>query len=410
MKRLRSPLTSPWMTGVLAICGGLAAPAAHAENQPYYISAQQRFSHTDNVFWARDGSERSDTISTTGVRLGVDQPISRQRLAANLTVNHNRYSNVDFLTHTDYNLFARLGVDTVERVTGNITLNASDKYSSDGSSLASGVRNMQRVEQLSVQAAIGTVTMWTFDAGAAMVRSRYSATAYTVNNTNQTSFNVGAQVEPASGLTLRTGLRHGQVEYPHPTVNNDVRRNDLDFSASLKPTGAVSEYTARVSLTRERHTLASRNLSSWTGALGWNWRPTGKFRTELTLSRDTNNGNYDVSSGLFNLDSAESRLSTRLGLSAYWSATAKIGVGAGYALTRRSLDNVLTIGGTGVTNSATDRQSALWLSVKYAVIRNVDLGCNVSWNERTVSPSTTTLTHPFSVTTYGCYGQALMDF
>ena len=47
MKRLRSPLTSPWMTGVLAICGGLAAPAAHAENQPYYISAQQRFSHTD---------------------------------------------------------------------------------------------------------------------------------------------------------------------------------------------------------------------------------------------------------------------------------------------------------------------------------------------------------------------------
>ena len=86
----------------------LAAGSAQAETSPYYIGVSQRFSHNSNVFLNTDALAKSDTISSTGVRLGLDQPISRQRLTATLSANANRYSKLSTLNNTDYALDTRL--------------------------------------------------------------------------------------------------------------------------------------------------------------------------------------------------------------------------------------------------------------------------------------------------------------
>ncbi|MBP8272702.1 MAG: hypothetical protein KAX42_12585, partial [Sphaerotilus sp.] len=101
-----------------------AGTTAHAETSPYYIGASQRFTHNSNVFYNTDASARSDTISSTGVRLGLDQPISRQRLSASLSANVNRYSKLDALNNTDYALETRLDWQTVDRLSGNVTLSS----------------------------------------------------------------------------------------------------------------------------------------------------------------------------------------------------------------------------------------------------------------------------------------------
>lgn len=378
--------------------------SAHAESSPYYIGVIQKLTHTDNVGSARPGSERSDNISVTGIRLGLDQPIGRQRLGANFTANHNRYNNTSTLTNTDYTLNGRWDFDTVERVSGVVSLSSSQSLPSE-SQIVQGKKNTQRVDQAVIQASLGNVTMWTFDAGLAYSRSSFAVNTYT--NSTQFMVNAGAQVTPASGLTLRTGVRHSAVKYPN--INNDVSRNDLDLSATINPGGA-SSYTSRLSYTKEQHSLSNRNSSSWTGALGWNWRPTGKFSTSLNLSRDTSNGNFDFGASQFNIDSFESRLNNRLSLSANWAATSKINLTATVSHLRRDLDNAWTVGSSTVATSESDNQTTLSLNAKYALMRNVDLGCNIGRTERTVTSATSTLTHPFTAVSFGCYGQAVLDY
>lgn len=384
----------------------LAAGSAHAETSPYYIGVSQRFTHNSNVFLNTDASAKSDTISSTGIRLGIDQPISRQRLNASFSANANRYSSLSTLNNTDYALDTRLDWETVERLSGNVALSSRQSLPTDAAALATGSRNLLKVNSASVQANLGGVTMWSFDAGAAVSRAGYSEAGYARNNTNQMSVNAGVRVTPASGLTLRTGLRHANVSYPN--ANNDVRRNDLDFSAIVNPGGA-SVFNGRVSLTREHQTLADRNVSSWTGALGWNWKPTGKLSTNLSLSRDSSNGSYDFTTGVINIGSSNSTIATTLGLTAQWEVTSKIAMSGNLSHARRSLDNSLTIGAGVLPSSASDSTNSLGLSVQYAVLRNVDLGCGVTWSERSVSSAgATVLTTPYSVTTYGCFGQALL--
>jgi hypothetical protein len=384
----------------------LAAGGARAETSPYYLGASQRFTHNSNVFLGQDAVAKSDTISSTGVRLGIDQPISRQRLSASFSANANRYSSLSALNNTDYALDTRLDWETVDRLSGNVAFSSRESLPTDAAALSSGLRNLLKVNSASVQATLGGVTMWSFDAGAAVSRASYSEAVYARNNTNQTSINAGARVTPASGLTLRAGLRHANVNYPN--ASNDVRRNDLDFSAIVNPGGA-SVFNGRISLTREHQSFADRNVSNWTGALGWNWKPTGKLTTNLSLSRDSSNGSYDFTTGTINVGSSNSTIATTLGLTAQWEVTSKIAMVGNLSHARRSLDNSLTIG-TGVApSSASDSTNSLGLSVQYAVLRNVDLGCGVTWSDRSASSTgITALTAPYSATTYSCFGQALL--
>ncbi len=385
----------------------LVAGSARAETSPYYLGVSQRFTHNSNVFLNTDALAKSDTISSTGVRLGLDQPISRQRLTATLSANANRYSKLSTLNNTDYALDTRLDWETVERLSGNVALSSRQSLPTDAAALSSGLRNLLTVHSASAQATLGLVTMWSFDAGAALSRARYSETTYARNNVNQASLNAGVRVTPASGLTLRTGLRHANVDYPN--TGNEVRRNDLDFSAIINPGGA-SVFNGRVSLTKEHQSLADRSTNSWTGALGWNWKPTGKLSTSLNLTRDASNGAYDFTTGSINVAASNSAITTTLGLTTQWEVTSKVAMTGSLSHARRSLDNSLTIGNGVLPSSASDRTSSLGLNVQYAVLRNVDVGCGVHWSERSV-PSmsgSSTLTVPYSVTTYTCFGQALL--
>lgn len=376
----------------------LAAQAAQAETSPWYVGASQAFTHNSNVFYGVDDKALSDTISSTGVRLGLDQPISRQRLSASLSANHNRYSSLDYLNNTDYALDARLDLETVERVSGTVALRAAQSLPTDSNYLTTGQRNLLSTRSLNATGRVGLVTMWTFEAGAAASQTRYSAAAYRGSNADQTSFNAGFRVRPASGLTLGASLRHGKVDYVD--VGSEVGRNDLDLLAFVNPGGA-SSYDARLSLTREAYSYANgleRDRNAWTGSLGWNWKPTGKFSTQLRLSRDTSNASFDYVSNLLRANTDQAQNTTSLRLGANWQATAKIGVDAGLTYARRSLEQG--------TISGSDRTTGLSLNVSYALMRNVDLGCGLSWANRSVSYATTSqLSTQYKVTTYSCSGQ-----
>src|SRR5207245_3758172 len=83
----------------MSLALGLAfTNCAMAEANPYYIGVSQAFTHDSNVFRRPDNGTLpvvADTVSSTGVLGGIDQPFGRQHFFANGTAAMNRHKNLD---------------------------------------------------------------------------------------------------------------------------------------------------------------------------------------------------------------------------------------------------------------------------------------------------------------------------
>src|SRR5262245_180022 len=78
---------------------------ALAEPNPYYIGVSEAYTHESNLFRvARGQPETSDSYWTTALLGGLDQPIGRQRLFADLAARYSKYREQDQLNNTGYNV------------------------------------------------------------------------------------------------------------------------------------------------------------------------------------------------------------------------------------------------------------------------------------------------------------------
>ena len=120
------------LTGAaLAALAGLLAGPVCAETSPWYVGAALGYSHDSNVFRLPDslasstGTSQGDRITSATLLGGLDQSIGRQRLHGSATLRDNRFAHHRALDNTGYGL--RLGLDwsTVERLSGNLNLQAN---------------------------------------------------------------------------------------------------------------------------------------------------------------------------------------------------------------------------------------------------------------------------------------------
>lgn len=395
-----------------ALVGALAALStapATAQQSPYYAGVVQGVSTDSNVSRAAKGTQATrDTISSTGLRLGLDQTFGRQHLVVSVDANANRYMRRKVLNNNDYALNTRLDWSTLERLSGVLTAGTRQSlFRLDGLGAAPlNDRNQLRSNNIGLQAQLGVVTDLSFDAGVSASQDRYSAAAYQGRNLNQKSANAGLRVRPGSGLTLRVGLRHGEGRYVN---GGDVtRRDDIDFSSAIELSGA-STVNIRLSRTQERHELASvADTRGWTGGLGWSWKPLGRLSFGLDLTRDgaisANGFDNLVTTGA----TTDTRIQNRLGLRADWEAGAAWRVNSALALTRRTIDSRLVLGNVPAASTADqgDRTVTYSLGVSYAPRRNLEFACNVGREDRSVDATTgTPVTYAYAVTTAGCNAQ-----
>src|SRR5262245_32904036 len=178
MKKERRTSARFAVSGATLAVLALAASSARAqadEPNPWYIGAGQAFTHDTNVLRAQHGT--SDTISSTSLLGGLDQPLGRGRLTADLNYSINRFQDQDQLNNDSYNARGKLDWATIERVSGNIlaysrqSLNRYDLSAPQGISFKDDVRN----SGIGATAQIGGPTRWTFDGGAAFDTTHHSA-------------------------------------------------------------------------------------------------------------------------------------------------------------------------------------------------------------------------------------------
>lgn len=407
---------SSWVTPTLRVlcasaCTLAAAAPSHAQEQgssPYFLGASQSFTRDSNILRRNGANERKDTISSTGLRAGMDQSFGRQRAVVELDVSRNRYNTNTQYNYSGYGAKGRLDWETVERISG--TLSANAERSLYRSTTYTGTeRNLQTNRGIALQAVIGTVTRWSFDGALTTNRSTYSVTNQL--DVRQSGAGLGVRFRPSQALSLRTGVRHTQGSYFSRTQPLDFTRDDLDFDGRIELTGA-SLLTTRLSASRTNYDTAGvRDFRGWTGSLGWNWRPTGKLQLDLTATRDNSVGSVNQYAQLLNDFAGDTRLTNSLALRGTWELTGKLGLNGGVTFAKRTLDNsFIDPGTTGyVLGSGKDSTKTASLGLRYLPLRNVEMGCNFNFEDRDVSATgTSSISFPYTARSFGCSGQIFL--
>ncbi len=416
MRRHRPLLLLPALLPALA--GVLAATQAHAETSPYYLGVSQSIAHDSNLLRLSEnqatpaGVSKSDTIYSTALLAGIDQPIGRQRLFGNVSLRNNRLSSNDIYNNQSYSLTAGLDWETINNISGNVKAVANRNLASFNN-VEIGVltkKNLETTQQLDAAFRIGMVTAWTAEVNVGWRSVDYTAVEYASREFRQNSVSAGLRYKPSAVSNFGVALRTASGKYPHfRALGNgsfeadSYDRRDIDFTAAYLPSGA-SDYFARLSFGKTQYDVATqRDFSGVTGLLRWNWRPTGKLRFAADLSRDPSQDSYFLASQISNATLDYSRITNALQLRSDYDVTGKIAVNAALTYARRSLTRTVPLA-TGINDRATsdEREANLSAGITWAPLRSVLVGCNLGRLQRNGDAP---LSSDLQDTTYSCYGQ-----
>lgn len=426
----RSPLRSlvPPLRAVAVVGALVAAGLALAESSPYYVGVSQNFGHESNLLRLNEGAtapagySKADTVSSTSLLAGIDQPFGRQRVRGDVALRAIRYSDNDVFNNQSYTANLVLDWETVNRLSGTLAGSANRSLSSfnrqDEQFLRD--RNYEDSKTLDATVRLGLVTQYSLLAGFnhREVDNSLQLDSVQARNFRQDSASLGLRWQPSSLITLGVGLRASQGTYPKFLRQNNgnflddgYKRNEIDLTADYRPTGQ-STIAARISSGKTSYDRATqRNFDGVTGSLTWGWGVTGKLRLNSSLLRETGQDST-VTSRLTNAPTADySRVSTTLRVAADWAATSKIAVNASVAAGQRDLVGSVPINGVIRNADGRERTTTFSVGARWAPTRNTLVGCNANTDRVSGSTSDNSVLALRNVKGNGisCYGQITLQ-
>ena len=385
-----------------------AGASAQDSQRPYHVGVKQDITHESNVLNAASGGETSDTISTTTLFGGLNIPFGRQRFFANASVFHQGFSQIKARNNNGYDVGAGLDWSTIERLSGKLSLNSYRRQADYfvGGIVPVSLSNIERSSDVQASIRWGLDSLLALEAGLGGRQVAFSAPEFAAREYHQNNASLGLTYRPSGILTLGTGVSAHRTTYevaaPGQSAADRSKRQDVYLTANWVPTGA-SSVNARINIGKTEYDLASfADFSGATGSLAWLWKPTGLLNLTTTLSRDTGqeSGLQRLIAGAPVSASDFSRVTNALQVRADYELTGKIQMNAALGYSRRSLVD----GFTGVAGS--DNTTALSLGARWAALRTLTLGCNVSRESRSASG---TGSADYDNNRFGCFGQFTLD-
>ncbi len=422
-RRLR--LLAPRLRAAAVAAALIATGMVLADSSPYYVGVSQTFGHESNLLRLEsaakvpDGYSRDDTLSSTALLAGIDQPMGRQRLKGGLTLRDNRYSANDQFNNQSYAANLALDWETVNRLSGTLAGNASRTLASFNRQEVGFLsdKNFEDAKALDASVRLGVVTQYALlaSAGHREVSNTLNDDRVQSRNFRQDTGSLGLRWQRSNLLILGVGLRTTEGRYPKFQHLPDgsfqadrFKRNDIDLTADYQPSGA-STLNARLSSGKTEYDLVSqRNYSGLTGSLNWGWQATGKLRINTSLSRDTGQDSYAVNVQNTSSTADYSRVNTVLRVGAEWAATSKIAVTASVATGQRDLVRSLpTLAGQTINDSGRERNTSFSVGARWAPTRNSLVGCTAN-TDRTTGSGVLANSN-IKGTGINCYGQLTLQ-
>lgn len=395
---------SPWWTAL--VCS-LASASAQAELAPFGLSVSESISHVDNVFRTSADQRRADWIATTSLQGTFDQTFGRQRAKASAGLDHGHYARNSQLDHTGYHAAAQLDWSTVGNLSGSLGADSSQRlyqYGIEGSTPFAG-KNLETTNHAFSRAQLGGAARWTLLGGLEFAERSYSVASFAPNEVSQWSADLGARYQASSDLSFTAGGRQIEGKFPKATATaGDGFSVSTLIAGADWQLGAATKLTVNLGYNTEKHDLqASRNY--WNGLARWTWAPSGHVKVAAGLRRDSS-GNTALSPGesssVTSISLVSPSINTSADLSVTWEATSKISVNSGMQQAENRYSS-LNVAGTPRAGTATTRLYTL--GAQFRATRNINLGCNVSHEERTSDTAIGTVMNGYHVNTLMCMGQ-----
>jgi hypothetical protein len=423
----------PWLCAAGSL---LASVGAQAQTSPYYLRLSERLGFDSNIFRVSGGAEQRDYTSTTAITVGIDQPISRQRLYGSATADYTAYKGNDQLNGPGYELIGGLGWEIGSKLAGDarVSLRQVQASLADYGALSSLSRdkNRERSALFDLRGTYGGQNLLALEGLYNHTDISYSNNGFATRERESDTVGAGIRVRPSIDWTYGLTWRETRGEYPRGVVvaggfsPDEYDRRDIDLSASLR-VSAISSFSARLSYTKEDHDqVASRSFSGLTGEIVGSYRPTGKLELGAALSRDTGSGNTpsqlvpgatasggtttgtttgtpvsggtagaatgatagsSASTGYLN----DSRVSDRLRVIALWDATAKVRFNGGLTYSRDRYDTLFVVGTTGTLGQEKGSTRGVTLGARYLFSRAVSFECGAGYESRDAGNSVVAL-------------------
>lgn len=398
---------TPGRLSAIACAFGLLAPQAYAQTSPWFIGLNQRFEHQNNVFQSTAG-QVSDTVSTTSVIGGLDQPIGRQRVFGRASFGTVRYQDQSQLNHDAYNAALGVNWETVGNLSGTVALDASQALADFTPVALPGVtsNNVTKTYGGRATARLGSSSRLGFEVGGATRRTRYDNPLYQIRDVDIDEIFGGVRYRPAGSLVLGIGLRATRGEYPkfrNPAPGRytpeGFDRNNVDLSAEWPLSGA-SALDARLSFGKDKYdTVTARNFSGVTGSVTWRWQPTG--RTAMTTSfvrRSGDDTSLTFLPGQVPYATAAARDSNALAATVDYDVTGKIKARAGLSATEQNSVDLL------LGTSTREFLTAVSLGFTWEATRAIRAGCDLTQRNRATRASVP----GYDATSIGCFGEVVL--
>lgn len=393
---------------------------AVADPSPWYVGVSQRLAYESNLYRVDPSAplgnlSRSDTLSSTSLVAGLDQPLGRERLYGNATLSVNKYGNNGYLNDNSYSLTGGLDWATIERISGNLTMLASRNQRSfnldAGPKPLETRKNNESLAQIDTTLRAGDVTRLTMEATLGYRSVSYSAPEYAGSQYRQGRGSVGLRYRPGIA-TLGASLSLADSRYENSPVQaatgqaaEKLRRGSLDLTLDWPVSGANSVY-ARLSPTRAAYDqFTQRDFSGLTGALKWNWLPTGKLSVETRLVHDiSQDSNFEAFGGPLVIGTSDTeRTTTELRVAMAYALTAKTALNAALSASHRRLEQAANVSDVSlVTASGSDNTATLSIGTRWEALRSVQLGCDLLREQRAARGG---LTQGYRASVVSCYGR-----
>jgi hypothetical protein len=396
---------------LIALAAAAAAPAALAQaapsDRPWNIGLVQEFAHLSNVLGTATG-EVSDTLSTTSLRGGINTNFGRQRVYANASLGHERYSDLSERNGSVYTIDAGVNWETIERLSGSLALNSQRRQAGFdvGGITSVSVSNVERSDDLAFRARLGVVTQVGIEGGVGHRRVEFSAPEYASREYKEDRADLGVVWRPSGITTLSSGVSGAKTRYraaaAGQTAPDRNQRQEVYVGLSWVPTGA-STLNARLAATKIEYDLATNaDFDGLTGSLTWAWRPSGRITTTAALSRDSgqNSGFLVLIDGTPVRGNDFSTVTNRATVSANYDLTGKITLNGGVSWSRRSLVD----GFTGA--SGRDTTTGVSIGARWAATRTLAFGCSASRDSRSASGSQS---GDYDSDRVACFGSVTLD-
>ena len=308
MRRSSAPEPAARLAAGAAIAAAaLVAPVAPARallDERLELHVYQAFVHDDNVFRLAPGADpgtelgspsRADSRLITEAGLGLDWPLGRQRIVAELRLDRQRYDRFDVLDldgrHGQLAWHWRAGDHAEGRVGYGETLALASLANVQGG-LQSSTPNFLETRQWLLEAGFALAPRWRIEGEAHRQRHENSAEEYRPSDATLDGLRIGPVYVTRTGNRIGLELQRldGRLPNPQPVagvlVGNDYRQQGAEAFVEWT-TGGRSRLTARVGvLSREFRELAQRDFDDRTWRLGYEWLPADKLLLEAAVARE----------------------------------------------------------------------------------------------------------------------------